>query len=306
MDIIKLYSDYGIDYKTEGHKHCRPGWVNTPCPFCTGHPGYHLGYNLLGNFYTCWRCGWHPIIPTIAALTNTSYQEAREIVSRYGMLIPEKDIKISTIPKIPHKLPSGASPLMERHKRYLEKRGFDPEELERDLMGSGPVSKLDGVDYKHRIIIPYIWEGEQVSFQTRDITGKSTVKYKACPMNREKIHHKHILYGDEQEWGLEGICVEGPVDVWKLGKKAFATSGIKYTRYQLSEIAKRFKRVFVVFDDDPQAIEQAEKLAADLRFMGVEAKRIPIEGDPGGMELDDAKHFVRQLLSKRYKIIIKK
>jgi len=308
MDIIRLYQDYGVNYKTEGHKHCRPGWVNTECPFCTGNPGYHLGYNLKGNFFTCWRCGWHPVIPTIAKLIGTSVQEAKRIVSSYGMYIPKNE-KIELIEqRNEHKLPSGAGPLSRQHKKYLEKRGFDPDKLEREwnLLGTGPVSKLDNSDYKHRIIIPYIWKRQQVSFQSRDITGKSPAKYKACPTNRELIHHKHILYGDERLWGMEGICVEGPIDVWKLGKKAFAVSGIKYTRYQLLEISRRFKRVFVVFDNESQAISQAEKLAGDLRFLGVETIRIQVDDDPGNMNLDDAEHFVRQLLSRRYKITIKK
>ena len=42
MDIVQLYQDHNVDFMTEGHPHCRPGWVNTVCPFCTGNPGYHL------------------------------------------------------------------------------------------------------------------------------------------------------------------------------------------------------------------------------------------------------------------------
>lgn len=46
MDIVRLYHDYGVDHRTEGHKHCRPGWVNTECPFCEGNKGFHLGWNI--------------------------------------------------------------------------------------------------------------------------------------------------------------------------------------------------------------------------------------------------------------------
>ena len=68
MDIIRLYRDYGIDHKAEGHKHTRPGWVNTECPFCTGNPGMHLGWNLKEEYFFCWRCGWHAPITTLSEL----------------------------------------------------------------------------------------------------------------------------------------------------------------------------------------------------------------------------------------------
>lgn len=37
MDIVRLYQDYGVDHRTEGHKHCRPGQclqiINIRCIF---------------------------------------------------------------------------------------------------------------------------------------------------------------------------------------------------------------------------------------------------------------------------------
>jgi len=56
-----------------------------------------------------------------------------------------------------------------------------------------------------------------------------------------------------------------------------------------------FKRIFVVYDDDPQAIVQAKKLIAELMFRGVEAIRVSIVGDPGSMKQDEADYFVKQL-----------
>ena len=58
MKLIQLYQDYNVPFQTEGHKHCRDGWVNTECPFCTGNPGLHLGATLDGKIFTCWRDGW--------------------------------------------------------------------------------------------------------------------------------------------------------------------------------------------------------------------------------------------------------
>lgn len=299
MDVIKLYDDYNVDYLTSGNTHCAPGWVQVHCPWCEGSQNYHLGYNLQNNFYTCYRCGWHPIPSTIAKLIHLSEKEAYTLIKRYGILVPssykEPIVKIRTKA---HRLPSLTGPLLGNHKRYLESRSFDPDRLEREwnLVGTGPVSSLDNIDYKHRIIIPFIWNGQQVSFDSRDITGKDPQRYRACPKDRELIEHKSILYGRQDKWKRTGICVEGPTDVWRFGINSFGTSGIKYTPAQVRQMANAFKRIPVVFDDDPQAVLQANKLVSELKFRGIDSFRVDIKGDPGGMKQEDADYLVKQLI----------
>src|SRR5512135_2877987 len=84
MDLIRLYKDYHVPHQTEGHKHCRPGWVNTPCPFCVGNPGLHLGATLDGGHFYCWRCGWKPVFKALSRLLNVDESRVREIVRDYG------------------------------------------------------------------------------------------------------------------------------------------------------------------------------------------------------------------------------
>jgi len=301
MDIVQLYRDYNIQFLTEGHKHCRPGWVNTPCPFCTGNPGYHLGVSEDGSHFYCWRCGSHRQKEALSKLLNVSEKQVIDIIRNYAGTVyaPEKKRKIRNKA---HKMPGNITPLLSRHKEYLESRNFDAKQLEKDwgLVGTGVISLLDGIDYKNRIIAPVFWNGSQVTFQGRDITGRHPLKYMACPENREIIKHKSILYGRQEYWGETGICVEGITDVWRLGFNAFATFGIEYKFQQVREMAKHFKRVAVAFDDDPQAIRQAEKLVADLCFRGVDAFRIPIVGDPGGMDQMEADYLVNNLIPKIY------
>jgi len=307
MDIIQLYMDYGVDFRTEGHKHCRPGWVNTSCPFCIsepGHEGYHLGYNIQGNFFMCWRCGWHPTVPAIAKLINHSTFEIKEIIKNYGLVLSRSTKEpIVKLRRKSHRMPSHIMPLQRQHIRDLERRGFDSEHLIKlwHLMATGPISTLRDndykIDYKFRIIIPFIWNGQQVSFDSRDITDKARAKYLACPADRELIPHKAILYGKQEMWKDVGICVEGPTDVWKFGVNSFATSGIRFTDQQVYWIKKFFKRVFVVFDgQETQARQQANSLVDKLKPRGVEAIRIDIEGDPGGMRQSEADYFVKQLI----------
>jgi hypothetical protein len=81
-----------------------------------------------------------------------------------------------------------------------------------------------------------------------------------------------------------------------MGTSSFAVSGIKYTNQQIREIFRVFKRVAVMFDNDPQAKLQATKIVAELRFRGVDAFKVDIEGDPGSMKQEDADYLVKQLL----------
>lgn len=298
MDIERLYKDFNIPYATEGHKHCRPGWINVVCPHCTGNPGLHMSYNFANDRFVCWRCGPRFTNSTLSLLLNVHINEVKKIVLNYG-LTPRKTIKKGLKKGFKaFKYPSPLVELQSNHRKYLIERNFNPDKLinEWQLMGTGVFARLDNINYKFRIIIPIMWEGKIISFDSRDITGKSSFKYMACPEERETVPHKNILYGNENKWGEAGICVEGYTDVWRMGFSSFSTSGIKYTFRQLTLIAKRFKRVAVMFDDEPQAVKQANKLVADLKFRKVDAFRVDIENDPGALSQEEADYMVKQLI----------
>lgn len=299
MNIIQLYKDFNVPFATEGHKHCREGWVNTTCPFCTGNPGMHLGYNMADNFYVCWRCGWKATHKALALLIHVSEKEAKEIARKYGGKSYVKSAVTVRVGQKKFRLPPSTAPMNDRHKRYLTKRKFDPEVIEKiwNVQGTGPISIMDGISFSHRLVIPIYWEDRIVSFQTRDITAKHSLRYITCPEQRERIKHKHIFYQAIPTKDSDAcICVEGVTDAWRFGYGAIATFGIKYTKYQVREISKRFKKVFVVFDDDPQAIKQSEKLTAELILRGVDAYSIKIQGDPGDMAQADADALKKELL----------
>jgi len=299
MNIIALYNDFSIPYLTEGHTHCRDGWVQISCPLCQGNFGYHMGFNLEDNFYSCWRCGWHTKEEVLSALLKiNNYKQLKEIIRRYDTIPTLKKEPVVKIRAKAHRLPSNSGSMLTNHRMYLRNRGFDPDLLIKTwgLLGTGVYSKLDNIDYKFRIIIPFIWDGQQVSFDSRDITGKDPGRYKACPKDRELIPHKEILYGKQTEWKESIVLVEGPTDVWRFGVNSCAVSGIKYTPKQVRVIANTFKRVAVCFDDDPQAKVQANKIIAELKFRGVNAFRVDIEGDPGAMKQEDADYLVKNLI----------
>ena len=301
MKIQELLNDYNIPFQTEGHKHCRPGWVNMECPFCSGNPGLHLGYNEEKNFCVCWRCGYHKIENVFTALLNISWREAKELIRQYGGHSFSQPVL--TKPRVKNfKFPSNCGQMEKPHRDYLIQRKFNPEQLEHDwnLMGTGPISLLDRKNYKHRIIIPITWNGKIVSFQGRDITGKSELRYKACPQDRELIPHQTILYGRQEMWNDIGICVEGVTDVWRLGFSSFATFGISFTPSQIHNIVKHFKKVVILFDDDPQAQKQAKKLMGELRFRGVKTRKENIVEDPATLRQKDADILMKELTRRIY------
>jgi len=306
MNIQKLYEDFSIPYAPEGHRHYRDGWINTNCPFCSGHEGMHLGWEIESNHYYCWRCGFHKTTTTISKLLRITEQEVKHIIRQYRVGITTTKETKAKIRRKAFRLPSNTEPLSVRHKQYLERRGFDPDYLETQygLLGTGPVSTLDKINYKFRIIAPIYWihGDDQVSFQGRDITNRSKLKYITCPKDRELIFHKDILYMNTFPNDLSlppfdiGICVEGITDVWRFGDYSFATFGIEYTHKQVRLISQMFKRVAVVFDDEPQAVIQANKLVGELKFRGVDAWRVDIDGDPGGMKQVDADYLVKNII----------
>jgi hypothetical protein len=298
MKTLELLNSLNIQYVTEGHKHCRPGWVNMQCPFCQGNIGAHLGFDLENEFFKCWRCGWHPILETLHKLSGLPIHKIKDLIRVFGGRTRQKQIIKETVRMKAFQHPSGTSErLLYRHRSYLEKRNFDPDKIEEEwkLKGTEITSKLDHSDYGNRILIPIYWGNQEVSFQCRAVNNKEP-KYKACPQDRELIPHKHILYGKQSEWRETGICVEGVTDVWRFGSAAFATFGIEYKIQQVKEMCKNFRRIAVCFDDDPQAIVQANKLVAELRMREIEAFRVPIVGDPGAMNQADANYLVKEII----------
>jgi hypothetical protein len=301
MDILRLYQDYGIPIAPEEDKHHRYGWVNTECPFCSNlpgsNPGYHLGWNEDEEYFYCWRCGWKPPIKTIATLLNIKYDDANQLLIQYGVnrsIRAYKKVK----DKQPFTLPIGTKEMLSSHRKYLNGRGFNSYKIEKlwGIKATGPIGKLGNNDYRFRIVIPFYWNGEIVSFDSRDITDKQPERYKACPKEREIIEHKKIVYGNQEYWESTGIGVEGPTDVWRLGPRSVATSGIAYRPEQVRLIAQSFKRFAVIFDDESQAQKQARKLVAELKFRGVDAWNVKIKGDPGSLKQHEADELVKTIL----------
>lgn len=302
FDALKFLRDYRIPHATTGSKHTRKGWVNVHCPFCAGSRDYHLGLELEGKQrIKCWRCGGKSLFRVVKTLARCREEDVGQVIHEYqGRSSPRPgginrpDIRKECT------LPLGTSAMSDRHRGYLEKRKFNPELLERTylLQGTGPLSDPPG--YSHRIILPIYFERKLVSYQGRDITGRceDSDKYRACSMDREAIHHKHVLYGWDLFEGKVGAVVEGAADQWRMGPGSLATFGTGFTQEQLVLLARRFKRLFLLFDPEPIAQQVAEKLSWALGHIGCEAPIVDLsdEGvDPGALQQVEADAIMRDL-----------
>lgn len=249
-----LCLQYNIDFAQSG-AHYRPGWVNIACPLCTGNPGHHGGFQISRGYYTCYRCGWHWLPKVIATLLNVELGKAQKIIREYstGDTLEEytQETRADRL-----SLPPGIKPLGAVHYQYLKSRGFKPCVARRwKLMATG----IHG-SYSHRIIAPIYLDRMLVSYQGRDITGQSSLRYKACEKKDEVCLHQHTLYGIDDVKSSSVIITEGITDVWRIGPGAVSCFGIEWTTQQARMIAARFKHFAILFDNEEQAGEKAYAL----------------------------------------------
>ena len=301
MSFLDLCRNLHIPYETEESPKVQVGWVGLTCPFCRSH-GPHLGVHLEGWGTNCWRCGSHPLDETLVRITGLSRPEVWNLIREYrGKKTTKRRIvnKESKINIRRFQFPPGCGEMDGSHRVYLEKRGFDPDHIakEWDVKGTGPSSFLDHINYSYRIVAPIVWDGEIVSFQSRDITGKSQVKYLACPPGRESKSHKDVLYGQQGKWGEVGVCVEGITDCWRLGPKSFATFGVQLRTTQLLLMTQQFRKLVILFDSEPPAQKRAKHLASRLRGAGVRVQIETVDTDPADLDEKEARCLVRKLVS---------
>lgn len=277
FDVLRYLQDYKIPYWDSG-KNVSYGWIGIQCPFCSDQSN-HGGVNLEKGYFSCWLCGGHSLIKIIRAIEGVSHAEAKKRIEEYQTHSPTTVKRYDdTPPKSDITFPIGTSVIKDQHRRYLQARGFDPNEIleKYHILGTGPVAftNTDGrkVNYSNRIIIPVIYQNKVVTYQGRDITGQAKIKYIPCLKTKEVMHLKSILYNLDN-CGDTAVIMEGVLDVWRWGDGGLCTFGIQYTDEQLLCLLESgIKRVVVIFDFESQAQKQAKKLVSALKLFGISAQ----------------------------------
>ena len=256
MKFKDILSEYNIPTGPAGHYHCRAGWINIDCPFCSpDSQGWYMGYSIEGNYVTCWRCGGHPLINTVMMITRLNYNEVKKLLDNLETGHFEKQKPLGKLI-----IPTGIKELHSTHKYYLHSRGFNWRKIER-------LWKIQGITISSRlswrIWIPIHYHGEIVSWTTRSISHNPKIaRYISAAENEEAIPHKELLYGED--FARHAVIVnEGPLNAWKIGPGAVATFGVGYSQKQIERISKYPIRA-ICFDSELEAQKRARKLVNDL------------------------------------------
>lgn len=293
MNITNILKERGISYASQGeHHHATKGWLNLDCPYCdsTNAGNFHLGFNLRGKYFSCWRCGPLKTYKVLHDLLGFSSSKCLELLKELG---EDGDFEIKHPQVGSLTLPKGIGPLSPQHQRYLKSRGFDPEEITKlwQVRGIGPTPP-----YSWRLFIPIHYQGKIISWTTRSISPDAQVRYKNAPKEKEALSAKEVLYG--MDYCRMAICVvEGPTDAWRIGPGAAATMGIGYSSKQLIKVGK-FPLRLVCFDSEKDAQKRARKLCDDLEVLPGKTVNVVLDSKDPGSASDKEVKSLRRMLEK--------
>lgn len=294
IDIKSILAAHKVDFITSGPEVTR-GWVNMRCPFCGDHK-HHLGYSDVLDLFSCWKCGVKNSSWALAKVLGVPVERAKRLAEKHFIAGSKTFEKVDRPKEV--RLPENHGRLLRCHREYLESRSYDPRQLAKDweLVGG------DG-DWEDRILIPIRYKGDLVSFHSRSIFDDDKFKAKPCPSEAEVIRHKDLLYGFDMVPGNTVVVVEGPADVWRLGRGAVATFGTKFTEHQIS-LLSAFKNVFVMFDSELDeegnekelsAQKQSERLADKLAVFSNVWVIGDLGSDPGDLSERKAARLMKRI-----------
>lgn len=286
MKITEVLKRYNIPFKEfPEHHHCTENWINICCPFC-GDENFKLGIHINCYAVSCWKCGNHKISKLFASLNIP--------LSIIHKLIPSGEKRRDRDKPKTLSWPDCVQPVSDEHLDYLERRNFDAKEIVRtwSLMGTRRIGFL-----RNRIIIPIFQNGIVVSYTSRDITGRSAIRYKNCPINLSIKPAKNCLYGIDKVVGDRIVVVEGPTDVWRLGPGAVATLGTEYTNAQVA-LMLRFQSVIVLYDREAE--KEGQKLIRRLRWHNIDATQMTLDvKDPAELTNSEANQIMDIVFKKK-------
>lgn len=267
FDVRSYLSDIGVRWSGEGDN-VGEGWIGIRCIYCADKLN-HLGINLSKKYFKCWKCNaTGDIIRLIRDLENIGFEQARRRLKDYSSVLydPEpKQVSISRrkrakLPPFAKRIKSGREPAAV--KAFLRRRGFPVSVCERYRL-----MYCDKGIWRLRLIVPIFVQGQMVSYQGVDVTGRASLRYKNCPKDWAVTQNRHLVYGIDD---VENQCVlvEGITDKWRVGNGAVALLGKNYTKQQILFLQKHLDRdvVIKVFMDSDVLREDVHRSALSRRL----------------------------------------
>ena len=252
-----------------------------------------MGFNPAGDYCTCWKCGGHRLNDTLSKLLSIPKNKIDEVIEQYKgrmtLLNKLNGKRIGLASEL--KLPTDTFTPMER--KYLTSRNFNPKLLHNKykVVGGG----ITG-DWKYRIIIPLIINGKIISWTGRSILEKSKLKelniprYKNLSIEESVINPKECLFNLDHAKNKTVVLTEGAFDVMRLGDDFICSFGTSLTQSQIKELKMRYEKIFIMFDNEPEAQEKAKKYGMMLSSVGVDVEIVDAYSDfnkNDGGELND-------------------
>lgn len=287
LDFIRLADDFRIPHCEEGHHHCHAGWVQTHCPECSnGQEGFHLGFSLSQGNFNCWRCGGLRFWDVITKILKKPIAECRRIVRQYEA----RGVRPAATPYVPAREivpPPGLGPLQRQHRDYLRARGFNPRRLV-GLWGIGGTGPASGA-WAWRVVIPiYDAACEVVAYQGRAIVDGLKKKYCMTQVTKCGQRPSEMIYGIHKMRNADAVViVEGVPGVWRIGPGAVASFGMDWKMPQMYQL-RRFRRRYVMYDNEPLAQQRALALAKLLSVFPGETEVISDYDAPDPGDLTEA------------------
>lgn len=288
MKITQQFKNQLYNYfvKRLGAYKYRNGWLRVPtCPYC--HREQKMGINLNTYRTNCFRCGEHPS-PAQMVMDIEGLDTYSELITflRNGdfteLTFTEEKVELSEakpvyLPEGFKLITQGTSTLANSFRKYVIKRGFNPNELARH--GVGYCTKGEYFGY---LIIPFYTEGKLRYWNARLVIG-SGPRYNNPPKDITGLGKEFLIYNSDA-LGLYNqvfIC-EGAINALTMGDNAIATMGKSISRYQVNELIKaQAKRYIILLDPD------AKDKAIDLALKLVNFKSVKVVYLPEGKDCND-------------------
>lgn len=294
--IISVLEHHDIQYWTYG-KNVSEDSINIQCPFCDDHSN-HCGIfkDTLG--YHCWKCNRTGTFDFLVAyLTHRPVEECTEEIASFGIRFGQDIVEqildlLNPLPVETQKdnsqsitLPPYFEPVTHSTNfplldQYLSRRKILRETLIEHRCGICTVGEC-----MNRLVIPVYYQGELVSYQAADMTGRSDVKYRTA-----KNEINQYLYRWDQVDPSLGylILVEGVLDAWRVGGNAVATFGTSLTTRQRTLIIQsKIPCIVMCWDGDAwlHSKKEIEELQPYVPYIGL--VELPTEEDPDSYGYDN-------------------
>lgn len=300
MNFEKLLKDYNVPNFSDKSGE----WINIDCPYCDEEKGhYNLGLNCAGNYYHCWKSiHSYPLTKVLSDVLSISQSEVREILKDYkgGATIVKKE-KLSKVKYL--ELPTNTFTKAER--KYLKSRDFDPKYLYKKyhVVGGG----IDG-DWKFRIIIPVYYQGQLLSWTGRSILSKEKLKqldvprYKNLSIEKSVKNIKELFFNIDNCKSDTVVLTEGAFDVLRFDGNAICSMGTELTESQINLLASRFRKIFILFDNEPEAQEKARKFGLQLSSIGIDVEVVNAYDDFGKNDMGECSQEEIESIKKELEI----